>query len=58
MKNAVKFAAMLGFVAAVLAAPAFAGEAMKVVAMPEPSSLAMLVTGLGGVFALRWKLKR
>jgi hypothetical protein len=58
MKNTVKFALLLGMAAVVAAAPAFAGENGWVRTVPEPSTLAMLASGLGGVLALRHWRKR
>jgi hypothetical protein len=59
MKNTVKFALMLGMAAAALAAPAFAGSGgWTPRSVPEPSTLAMLASGLGGVIALRHWRKR
>jgi len=58
MKNAVKFALMLGVAAVVSAAPVFAGGTGWVRSVPEPSTLVMLASGLGGVLALRHWRKR
>jgi len=58
MKNAVKFALMIGAATAALAVPAFAGTTQCFVSVPEPSTLAMLASGLGGVIALRHWRKR
>ena len=59
MKNTVKFALLLGMAAVVSAAPAFAGVGgWPPRRVPEPSTLAMLASGLGGVIALRHWRKR
>jgi PEP-CTERM motif-containing protein len=56
MNKVIKLALMLGTTAAVLAAPTFAGEAVRIYNCPEPSTLALLASGLGGVIALRhWR---
>lgn len=57
MNKALKFALILGAVAAVLAAPAFAGEGTGAT-VPEPSTLALLVTGIGAIGLIRHMRKR
>jgi hypothetical protein len=54
MKSTFKLGLMVAMAAAVLAVPAFADS----IPAPEPSTLAMLASGLGGVLALRHWRKR
>jgi hypothetical protein len=66
MNNALKFALMLGTAATVLAVSAFAGNAGVCTdipnggcsSVPEPSTIAMLASGLGAVVVLRHWRKR
>jgi hypothetical protein len=60
MMSSFKLGLMLVVSAAVLAVPAFAGQApiYPTYCAPEPSMLAMLASGLGGIVALRhWRKK-
>ena len=56
MNKIFKSALVLGAAVAVLAAPAFAGEPIPVV--PEPGTMALLASGIGGIAVLRRMLKR
>lgn len=56
MKRISKFALMLAAAVAVLALPAFAGQI--VVRTPEPSSIMLLASGVGGILILRRLRKR
>src|SRR6266404_3814381 len=51
LKRISKFALMLAAAVAVLALPAFAGQI--VVRTPEPSSIMLLASGVGGILILR-----
>jgi hypothetical protein len=52
-----KFSLMLAIAVAVSALPAFAGEP-QTVPVPEPATLALLASGIGGVAVLRRLRKR
>jgi hypothetical protein len=57
MKNAIKWVAALSSLIVASAAPALAGVFPPVPA-PEPTSIALLVGGLGSVIGLRYYLRR
>jgi len=59
MSKVLKAFAFVCAVVIVAAAPAFAGEGIVTAAVPEPSSIMMLVGGIGAIAGLRYyKLRK
>ena len=44
---------LLALIGSVCAAPSFAGESFRVVAAPEPATLALMAAGLGAIAVVR-----